>query len=74
MTPRSPFNVPRICFLERVKNRDRPHFSRRENPVEIRLPRERVMLGDIPDWTDRSFFPRRTSSHSNSWYSGAYPT
>ena len=38
------------------KNRDRPHFSRRENPVEIRLPREHVMLGDIPDWTDRSFF------------------
>ncbi len=38
------------------KNRDRPHFSRRENPVEIVLPTERVQVGDIPDWTDRSFF------------------
>jgi hypothetical protein len=38
------------------KNRDRPYFSRRENPVEIVLPSERVMVGDIPDWTDRSFF------------------
>jgi hypothetical protein len=38
------------------KNRDRPHFSRRENPVEIVLPSERVQVGDIPDWTDRSFF------------------
>ena len=38
------------------KNRDRPYFSRRENAVEIVLPSERVMVGDIPDWTDRSFF------------------
>jgi len=38
------------------KNRDRPYFSRRENPVEIVLPSERVIVGDIPDWTDRSFF------------------
>ena len=37
-------------------NRTRPSFARRENAVEIRLPRERVMFGDIPDWTDRSFF------------------
>jgi len=37
-------------------NRDRPKFARRENAVEIRLPRERVMMGDIPDWSDRSFF------------------
>ena len=27
-----------------------------ENAVEIVLPSERVMVGDIPDWTDRSFF------------------
>ena len=38
------------------KNRDRPYFSRRENPVEIVLPSERVIVGDIPDWTARSFF------------------
>lgn len=37
-------------------NRTRPSFARRENAVEVRLPRERVMFGDIPDWTDRSFF------------------
>jgi len=38
------------------KNRDRPYFSRRENPVQIVLPSEHVMVGDIPDFTDRSFF------------------
>jgi hypothetical protein len=37
-------------------NRTRPSFARRENAVEVQLPRERVMFGDIPDWTDRSFF------------------
>jgi len=37
-------------------NRDTPRFARRENAVEVRLPRERVIVGDIPDWLDRSFF------------------
>jgi len=37
-------------------NRTQPHYARRENAVELRLPRERVIMGDIPEWLARSFF------------------
>lgn len=30
-------------------NRDKPHFAVRENAVEVRIPRERRMLGEIPE-------------------------
>ena len=31
------------------KNQETPHIVIRENPVEIRFQRERVMMGDIED-------------------------
>jgi len=31
-------------------NRDRPKLSVRENAVEVKIPRERVIVGDIPDF------------------------
>ena len=31
------------------KNDEKPKIVKRENAVEVKLPRERVMLGDIPD-------------------------
>ena len=31
------------------KNEERPKIVRRENAVEIKIPREHVILGDIPD-------------------------
>jgi hypothetical protein len=43
-------------LLGQGNNRAKPQFARRQNVVEVRLPRERVMMGDIPDWLDRSFF------------------
>jgi hypothetical protein len=43
-------------LLGQGNNRAKPQFARRQNIVEVRLPRERVMVGDIPDFLDRSFF------------------
>jgi len=31
------------------KNREKPHYAIRENAVEIKIPRERITLGEIPD-------------------------
>jgi hypothetical protein len=31
------------------KNREKPHYSIKENAVEIKIPRERITLGEIPD-------------------------
>ena len=31
------------------KNEERPKVVRRENAVEIKLPREHVIFGDIPE-------------------------
>lgn len=31
-------------------NSEQPHIVVRENAVEVRTPRERVELGDEPDW------------------------
>ena len=31
------------------KNREKPHYSIRENAVEIKIPRERITLGEIPE-------------------------
>lgn len=31
------------------KNREKPHYAIRENAVEIKIPRERISLGEIPD-------------------------
>ena len=33
-------------------NGDRPKVVRRENAVDIKIPRERVIFGDIPDYGD----------------------
>jgi|TARA_B100000282_G_scaffold273178_1_gene228968 hypothetical protein len=30
-------------------NREKPHYAIRENAVEIKIPRERITLGEIPD-------------------------
>ena len=32
------------------KNSERPHVVRRQNAVEVKIPRERCMLGEIPPW------------------------
>lgn len=31
------------------KNREKPHYSIRENAVEVKIPRERITLGEIPE-------------------------
>jgi hypothetical protein len=31
------------------KNREKPHYAIRENAVEIKIPRERITLGEIPE-------------------------
>tara|TARA_S200000501_G_scaffold367535_1_gene403987 strand:+ start:413 stop:1654 length:1242 start_codon:yes stop_codon:yes gene_type:complete len=31
------------------KNREKPHYSIKENAVEVKIPRERITLGEIPD-------------------------
>lgn len=38
-------------------NQDGPQVKRHENFVEVRFPRERVMLGDINDFSDDGFRP-----------------
>jgi len=30
-------------------NRDKPHYSIRENAVEVKIPRERISLNEVPD-------------------------
>ena len=32
------------------KNDEQPHIVIRENAVDVKTPRERVVLGDEPDW------------------------
>ena len=39
------------------KNEKRPNVVVRENAVDIKAPRERVMVGDIPDWVNGKFRP-----------------
>ena len=34
------------------KNQEQPKIVRRENAVEVKIPRERVIFGDIPDYGD----------------------
>ena len=31
------------------KNREKPHYSIKENAVEVKIPRERITLGEIPE-------------------------
>ena len=39
-------------------NEKRPKIVYRENVVEVKLPRERVILGDIPEHIDNEGFYR----------------
>lgn len=39
------------------KNEKRPNVVVRENAVDIKTPRERVMVGDEPDWTKGKYIP-----------------
>jgi hypothetical protein len=39
------------------KNEKRPNVVIRENAVDIKTPRERVVVGDTPDWTKGKFIP-----------------
>ena len=38
------------------KNREKPHYSVRENFVEVKLPRERIVLGESPENDQGSYF------------------
>jgi hypothetical protein len=38
------------------KNEERPKITVRENAVEIKLPRERVIFGDIPTTVSGAFY------------------
>ncbi len=38
-------------------NQDQPYMVKRENAVEIKVTRERVMLGDEPDWPEGEYIP-----------------
>jgi len=37
------------------KNENHPEIITRENSVEIKMPREHVILGDVPDWPDGKY-------------------
>jgi hypothetical protein len=39
------------------KNEKRPNVVVRENAVDIKTPRERVVVGDEPDWTKGKYIP-----------------
>ena len=39
------------------KNEKRPNVVVRENAVDVRTPRERVMVGDEPDWIKGKYIP-----------------
>ena len=44
------FNIKVLGYLiGDGKNQKKPRVARRENPVKVRFPRERVMIGDIDD-------------------------
>lgn len=36
-------------------NQEQPKIVRRENAVEVRIPRERTVFGDIPDWKNGKY-------------------
>ena len=38
-------------------NGDQPHIVKRENAVKVEITRERVMLGDEPDWLEGEYLP-----------------
>ena len=40
------------------KNQERPRIIRRENAVEVKIPRERVIVGDLQEFDPRSDFYR----------------
>tara|TARA_Y100001963_G_scaffold153986_1_gene241847 strand:+ start:13951 stop:14847 length:897 start_codon:yes stop_codon:yes gene_type:complete len=37
------------------KNQEQPNIVIRENAVQVRIPRERVIFGDIPDWKNGKY-------------------
>lgn len=37
------------------QNQERPFIAERENAVEVKLPRERVILGETPPWKDGKY-------------------
>tara|TARA_R100000808_G_C2114791_1_gene127783 strand:+ start:163 stop:1098 length:936 start_codon:yes stop_codon:yes gene_type:complete len=44
-------------IIGETPNGERPKIVRRQNAVEVKIPRERVILGDIPDYIDdRGFY------------------
>tara|TARA_R110002020_G_scaffold384804_1_gene595820 strand:- start:183 stop:1109 length:927 start_codon:yes stop_codon:yes gene_type:complete len=45
-------------IIGEAPNGDRPKIIRRQNAVEVKIPRERVILGDIPDYIDNRGFYR----------------
>ena len=39
------------------KNNEQPNIVIRENAVEVKIPNERVILGDVPDWPQGKYEP-----------------
>jgi hypothetical protein len=37
-------------------NQEKPNIVKRENAVEVKIPRERVIFGDVQDFLDNSGF------------------
>jgi hypothetical protein len=37
-------------------NREKPHYSIRENAVEVKIPRERISLQEIPEWERGGYY------------------
>ena len=37
------------------KNQEQPNIVLRENAVEVKIPRERVIFGDIPEWINGKY-------------------
>jgi len=38
------------------KNREKPHYAIRENAVEIKIPRERITLGEVPEHEHGAYY------------------
>jgi len=37
-------------------NREKPHYSIRENAVEVKIPRERISLQEVPEWERGGYY------------------
>ena len=45
-----------LYLIGKDKNDERPRVSIRENAVEVKIPREHVIMGDINEYIKKGFY------------------